>query len=404
MKPTDRFWAFLATSFVFWFFANQTQVGWLYIVSALLGGVLLTSWLLNRGTLAQITGKRMLDVAFDEVKHEGDDMNITLTLQNQGRLPASHLTIVEECPLAPPNSEQHRLPMFIPILRNTISFDYQTEIYQRGLHHFPALTVKSRAPFGFFERAGTHQVETSILIYPELRQLSRLSLLDEQPAAELTNLKAGIGSEVIGVRPYRAGDSPRHIHWRSVAKRGQLVSKEFAQETQPGVTVVLDRYCPLSPIPETKHQPFEISIKCAVSIADYAMRQGYPVHLAVDQSDTASPQGAVVQDALLQYMARVDTVPQASLSDVLNFQPLQQFVTILLSWVDDSVIETLIALKHRGFNLLVIIPDPVTFPIGSDVSAQTMRGALERNDISYRIIQHGDDWSDVISIEQAFDI
>ena len=333
MKRTARFWTFLGASLIFWFFANQTQIGWLYVVSALLGGVLFAGYVLNFGTLKQVMITRHLKQDLGEALHEGDELAIELRLHNKGQLPASQLALIETCPLTDPNTDNYRLPMYIPTLANTLKFDYQTVVYRRGLHHFPAIQMTSRAPFGFYERRGEQKVDSAVLVYPEVRKLSRLSLLDEQPAAELTNPKAGIGSEVIGVRPYRAGDSPRHIHWRSVARRGQLVSKEFSQETQPGVSLVLDRYCPLNPFPKSKHQPFEIAIKSIVSIAEYAMRQGYPVHLSADNESMAVPQGAIVWDSLMQYTARVSLSPKANLTDVLNYQPLQQFVAIALAWL-----------------------------------------------------------------------
>jgi len=401
MRITARSWTILFAAFLFWFFANQTAVGWLYIIAAVLGGVVMAAFFLNRGTLKRVTVARSLMKDVEVDLHEGDDIRIKLTLKNTGQLPASHLSLVETCPIAPPDSDQHQLPMFIPILHDRIEFDYETVVHRRGLYHFPAMKIASRAPFGFFERRGKKKIETSVLVYPELRKLTGLSLLDEQPAAELTNPKAGIGSEVIGVRPYRSGDSPRHIHWRSVARHGNLISKEFAQETQPGVTVVLDRYCPLSPVPETKHQPFEMAVKAMVSIAEYAMRRGYPVHIAADNQDMAVPQGAIVWDALMQYTARVPVSEQTNLSDVLNYQPMQQFVAIVLAWIDESLLETLISMKHRGYNLLVIVPDPASYPIGSDISAKNFSGALDHNGIANRILKHGDDWSDVISHDNS---
>lgn len=397
MKRTARFWTFLLASGAFWFFANQTQVGWLYVVSALLAGVLFAGWLLNRGTLKQVSIARQLELDLGDALHEGDDIGISLKLNNKGRLPAAHLALIETCPLAEPDSEQHALRMFIPTLHDSLNFQYETLVHRRGLHDFPNIKMTSRAPFGFYERRGEKSVETSVLVYPELRKLRRLSLLDEQPAAELSNPKAGMGSEVIGVRPYRAGDSPRHIHWRSVAKHGQLVSKEFSQETQPGVSVVLDRYCPLNPLPASKHQPFEIAVKSAVSIAEYAMRKGYPVHLSADTEGMAVPQGAIVWDALMQYTARVNPSNKNNLADVLNYQAMQQFVAIVMAWVDDSIVETLLSMQHRGYNILVIVPDPSSFPIDSQQSADNFVGTLERNGIATRLIQHEQNWADVIS-------
>lgn len=396
MKRTARFYSFLAAAFVFWVFGNQTQIGWLYVVSATLSGALLAAWFLNRGALRQISAERALSLKQGDPLHETDALTITLHLHNRGRLPAAHLALIETCPLADPASDTHQSRMFVPLLPERVTFDYDVTVYRRGVYSFPDMQIASRAPFGFYERHGTLTVPTDVLVYPEVRKLTRLALLDEQPAAELTNPNTGIGSEVIGVRPYRPGDSPRHIHWRSVARHGNLVSKEFAQETRPGVTVVLDRYYP-QPLPATKHQPFEIAIKCAVSIAEYALRNGYPVHIAADETDMAAPQGAIVWDALMQYTARVTATDSNTLADVLGYRAMQQFVAVVISMPDDSTIEPILSLQHRGYNVLVVVPDPASFPIESSISAQGFTSTLERQGILTRTVQYGDDWAQVIS-------
>src|SRR5205823_4067005 len=45
--------------------------------------------------------------------------------------------------------------------------------------------------------------------------------------ASLAAPRAGAGSELFGVREYRRGDSLRRIHWRSSARRGELVAREY---------------------------------------------------------------------------------------------------------------------------------------------------------------------------------
>jgi uncharacterized protein (DUF58 family) len=42
------------------------------------------------------------------------------------------------------------------------------------------------------------------------------------------------------VRDFRPGDSPAHIHWRSSARRGSLVVREFERPLAPAATIVLD--------------------------------------------------------------------------------------------------------------------------------------------------------------------
>ena len=397
MKPTNRATSFIVAAIIFYFFANQTQTGWLYVVSALLGGVVLAAYVLNRSALGRIVGQRDLGLSLDDTVHEGDDIHIILTLKSERRLPAAHLNVIETCPLAAPDSSERQSRMFIPSLPQPVEFAYDTQIYRRGIQTFSPIQVQSKAPFGLFRREGEIAVDTSLLVYPEVRELSHFALLDKQPAAELSNPRAGLGTEIIGVRPYRSGDSPRHIHWRSVARRGRLISKEFAEETQPGITVVLDRYSPNTSDPDNKHTPFEMAVKCAVSMADYALRYRYPLYMAMDTEDFAIPQGAVIRDTLLETMARVQPRTISNLVDVLTYQPMQRYVAIAMSYPNFDVLESLIALQHRGAGVYVTLPDPVTYAVEHKISASEFAQALAGAGIDYCLIPYGKNWTNLIS-------
>ena len=51
----------------------------------------------------------------------------------------------------------------------------------------------------------------------------------------------GAGLEPRGVRAYSAGDSLRHVHWRSSAKTGQLLVKEFEAGTHAAAAFLIQR-------------------------------------------------------------------------------------------------------------------------------------------------------------------
>lgn len=363
-RPTARSAGFVVAGVLFYFFANQTQVGWLYIASALCIGAVLGGWLLNRRTLRAIRGERSVAVPDDETPHEGDPLRLTLALRAARGLP--QVSVLEHCPLAAPDEREKSL--FVPALQD-VRFDYDVEIYQRGVYQFPQLRLATRTPFGFFQRRASLDIPTEVLVYPQVIERESLDLLDRQPAAQQVSPRAGIGNEVIGVRGYRLGDSPRHIHWRGVARRGTLVSKEFAEETRPGVTLVLDRYDPY-PATVHKHRPFEYAIKQLVSVAEYATKRGYPIHLAADQADFAAPGGALVWDALMQYLARVPARDQTTVANVLRHHPLQQYVAVALSYPDPALAEPLLSLHHRGLGILVLLPDMASFDLRSERTTQ----------------------------------
>jgi hypothetical protein len=53
-------------------------------------------------------------------------------------------------------------------------------------------------------------------------------------------LRFGVGDEVRGTRPYVSGDDLRHVHWKSTARAGELVVREWEHTGHSAVLVVWD--------------------------------------------------------------------------------------------------------------------------------------------------------------------
>ncbi len=392
--PTSRAYSFAAASIIIYLFGNQTQVGWLYVVSALMLGVVAAGWWLSRGSLKGLSGKRQVGNALEADLYEGDEVEIVLQI-NKVKGAASSLVRVEEvCPLAAPDSAQRQAQLFIPALAQgeAVEFEYTITLDRRGLHTFPPLTAESRAPFGFFRRSGQVDIPTRTLIYPEVRPLKRLELLDRQLTAQVARPRAGVGYEVMGVRPYRTGDPPRHIHWRSVARTGTLISKEFADEAQPGLTLVLDLFNYPYPTTQSKHTPFEWAVKAAASIGDYAQHRGYSLYVMSDDKVMAAPQGSVGKMALLQYLARVQPSGKRPLTQVIGGQMTQQFVAVMLPYPDAQAVEALLKLRQQGVEVLAVVMDGESFPEGGDSSVKITR-QLRAAGVMVREVSFGDDWA-----------
>ena len=390
---TSRAYAFLAAAAILYLFANQTQVGWLYVVAALLAGVVAAAWFASRGALRGLRVERTIraqDGAGDLYESDAAAVDFRLVGERGGAL----LALTETCPLAAPELPQRQQAFFVPDLPagGQAALTYTLTLHRRGLHHFPPLKVRSAAPFGFFIRETRLTALSSTLVFPEVRPLERLALLDKRLNAQMPHPRAGVGYEVMGVRPYRTGDSPRHIHWRSSARTGQLITKEFADETQPGLTLALDLFAhPYAPTAD-KHTPFEWGVKCAASIADYARRKGYPLHLAADADALPYPRGAVDWLALLQFLARVQPTGQRPIEHVLREPGLQAFVALILPYPTPQALGAVASLRGRGVEVLVVLPDPATFPAGG-LSAEPLAGQLQAAGAEVRWVSFGADWA-----------
>lgn len=84
------------------------------------------------------------------------------------------------------------------------------------------------------------------------------------------------GAELLGTRPYRAGDPRGRIHWRSFARRGQPIVKELAAERAGAAALVLDGGDLAG-----DDASFEAAVSVAASLAEACARGGVPLSTLV---------------------------------------------------------------------------------------------------------------------------
>jgi uncharacterized protein (DUF58 family) len=51
-------------------------------------------------------------------------------------------------------------------------------------------------------------------------------------------------AELHAIRPYQPGDSQRSIHWRTTARRGELMVREFGEESSENLVLIVDTWTP----------------------------------------------------------------------------------------------------------------------------------------------------------------
>lgn len=405
MLPTWRGWALAAVALVLYFFANQTQVGWLYVLAAIAAGLWLAAWPVPRRMLRGLSVTRRLNGqnASDLELHVGDSVSIELELKNAARFPALQVRGLEICPLAPSaDRTQNFFADAIPP-RNTLALNYETTCARRGWFEFPPVQISTRAPFGFFSAHRESLAPTGVLVFPEYRELEQLTLFERMPTAEAARPRLGSGGEFVGVREYRPGDSRRHIHWRSTARAGRLVVKEFAEETQPGLTIALDLRAS-SVIGSDDATSLELAIKIAATLARYAQRHGLPVTLAANSRTWPAPPGPLSWWGMMNYLARVQGEGDESFADCLRGLHATQFVAALLALPDEAASAPLIELQRQGIGVLAVIIDPAPFlPVewGDTHRAQDVAATLTAAGLSVRVIGDEADWEWTLEAEES---
>ncbi|GAB4419001.1 MAG: hypothetical protein Fur0044_15180 [Anaerolineae bacterium] len=380
--PTRRAWALFVLALILYFLANQTQVGWIYIITDSIIGLLIVAAIYSWGMLTGIRASRELrpvsadptepESQTDEFEltlptfHEDDPIEISLCFQQTGLRPALLVGGLEQCPFAP--TEETAQPFFIPSLfrGQTNSLTYRTMCDRRGVYSFSPLRLESKGPFGLFHTQNMVAAPGEILIYPAYHPLKRLRLFEKRELAEQAALRVGRGSQVIGTREYRTGDSLRQIHWRSTARTGQLVVKEFSDDEQQAFTVVLDLQTDLS-IGAGKFSTFETAIRLAASFGYYATQKNIPLRLVGSSPKWTPPAMPLGWWGLLNYLAKTQNDGHEPLAQVLKRLPASTFVVVLISRPHETIIRALAALAQPGRQTLAVFitPDGVLPPPAS---------------------------------------
>lgn len=154
---------------------------------------------------------------------------------------------------------------------------YRHTIARRGLHRFDGFRIGSKYPFALFRKtrdaAGDGEVLVLPTVYPVPPPAPRARY-----QGETASRRVGRHGEFFGLREYRDGDDRHDIHWRSSARMGRLMVREYEQEAQQRATILVDNALPQDADRE-HHDALEQAVSLAASLATTYVKIGYQVRL-----------------------------------------------------------------------------------------------------------------------------
>lgn len=147
-----------------------------------------------------------------------------------------------------------------------VGLDVHFRALKRGAYRIGPAYVGSTYPLGIVRLSRQIGKAQTLLVTPRIHPMRSLRLhtgMRHQPGGLPMASQQGESLEFVGVRDYRPGDSPRRIHWKLFARRGQPVVREFAQEYFSRIGIILDTYRP------PRAQDFEAALETVASLASY---------------------------------------------------------------------------------------------------------------------------------------
>jgi uncharacterized protein (DUF58 family) len=206
---------------------------------------------------------------------------------------------------------------------------WQGESPRRGKYRFRDLDLGTRAPFGLVERRVTVPLPDEIYVYPRIGQLSRRWFqLQRQSSENLLGKRhdrSAQQEEYHGLRDYRPGDSPRWIHWRTSARRGELMVKEFEQENEQDLTILIDPWLPRHKVTAEQRAAMEQAISfAATACLETCRRQGRRLLLGWTGPPAGICQGQAsvkLLHELLEQLAVMRPATEGNLAELIDALP-----------------------------------------------------------------------------------
>ncbi|HVV18922.1 MAG TPA: DUF58 domain-containing protein [Pseudonocardiaceae bacterium] len=310
----------------------------------------------------------------------GEDSNVVLEVHAHGHVPSGGLLLEDGVPYTlggRPRFVVERLRR-----RGTARLGYRVHPTMRGVHQLGPLRARITDPFGLaeFERelAGTNR----IVVVPRTVPLVALPGGSGTGVGDdgSVRLRSGQGEDDAVVRQYRQGDDLRRVHWRSTARRDELMVRVEERPWRGGTTVLLDRRGPAHR-GQGPAASLEWAVSLTASVCLHLHRCGQQVRLVAEDGQVLVGDGAETghsDDVVLDALAMLQSTQRRDLAMGVDPGAGHELIAILGSITTTEAAELSRVRNRRARSLAVLLDvsgwggDPASDP---QESADLLRDA-----------------------------
>jgi uncharacterized protein (DUF58 family) len=365
--------SFVPFLLILFLIAAILRIDFFFTIAYLFFCVYLLSRLWTRHTVNRLRIQRQ----FADRAFPGEQVTVTLTVQNDTRLPIPWLEVNESLPV------EVSVP---PSFRRVVSLDpqerrplrYTLHCRRRGYYRVGPLTVRSGDLFGLEPHVHAQTAPDHVIVYPRVIPLQQLDLPTRSPLVAMP-AQARLFEDparIIGVRDYQRGDSLRRIHWTATATAGRLLVKRYQPSVARETWICLD----LDEADYARRQRYtatELAIIVAASIANHiVVREGLPAGLITEGNDPLSKRDPPVPlqfhmpprsershlMSLLEVLARVQVTSGTRFVDALRRECAKlswgATLSVITGRESEELFDALVALRQAGFAVSLVLVQP----------------------------------------------
>jgi uncharacterized protein (DUF58 family) len=355
----------------------------LYPVALGLLFLLVVAWLWVR--LAQGPMRLHREIGAEE-RLEGDDVEVELRLDHRARVPPASLVLVENVS----RLGERRTPLESTHGRYTLSR------VRRGRYLFLEVRAVIEDAFGLQRAEMPLSAPWTLLVYPRLVELDRLFSEGGTYAQDGRRLllRRPSGFDLHSVRDYEHGESLRKVHWRSTAKRGDLMVKELEDSPRDEVAILLD-----GDASAAVGESFDVQVRAAGSLLLAQARRGRRAFLLVNGARRTDQRVHSYEtdwrqayDLLAAAEADSQTPAAALLGDEGSSVARALELTVVTASLSALLVERLLQRTLSQRRSALVFVDPASFGRnGAQAAPQPALLRLQAGGVPVAVIRRGDD-------------
>ncbi|MFP5336238.1 MAG: DUF58 domain-containing protein [Actinomycetes bacterium] len=282
----------------------------------------------------------------------GRTASVRLELANLARLPTGVLLAEDHVPYVLGSRPRFVVDRLDAGASVAVTYSLSSDV--RGRWDVGPLRLRVTDPFGMCEVARSFSATDPLVVVPRVHPLLPLRGTGSWSGSgeSSTTTAAAAGDHDVATREYRDGDDLRRVHWRSTARRGELMVRRDEQPHLLRATIVLDRRA-VGHRGDGPASSFEWAVSAAASVATLLAESGYGVRVLTD--DVEAPwTGRDAQHGVGALMDRLATLQPGGPHDLreahraLTRTGGDGLVVGILGEVDTADVQPVAALPRRG--------------------------------------------------------
>jgi uncharacterized protein (DUF58 family) len=320
-----------------------------------------------------------------EQRLEGEDVDVSLQLEHEAQIPPASLVVVERVS----GLGERRTPLEASHGRYTLRG------LRRGRYAFAEVHAVLEDAFGLQRAEVPLGAASTLLVYPRLVELERLFSEGGTYAQDGRRLllRRPSGFDLHSVREYEQGESLRKVHWRSTAKRGELMVKELEDAPRDEVAVLLDAEASrLDP------EAFDVQVRAAGSLLLTQARRGRRAVLVVNGAlrttqrvHSYETDWQPAYDLLAAAEPDGRTPAAALLGDESSSVSRARELTVVTASLTHQLTERLLQRMLGQRQAALVFVDPVSFADNGTAAARHELLRLQAAGVPVAVIRRGDD-------------